>query len=243
MKIISYLLNAKNNVLKNKDEKVTSDYGNRTVTVRGKTKKDFHAGIDLISNSTKDDYIIAFEDGVVYSIKNSISGFSEKYATGNYVYINHEDGFVTKYHHIKKGSIRVKKNQFVKKGDIIGYTGNTGYVTGNHLHFAIYKDGKSKNPKPYLLGDKNIKHSLINYTVGRYVVDVDFLNVRKGAGTNYDKKLFSELSKNAQDQIMKIYGKQIDSLCKGIVCDVSQIKGEWGKIPSGWICLKYCKKV
>jgi hypothetical protein len=243
VKIISYLLNAKNNVLKNKDEKVTSNYGDRTITVNGKRKSGFHAGIDLISYSTKTDYIIAFEDGIISATRDSINGYSEIYTAGNYVYINHEDGYVTKYMHMKKGSIIVKKNQSVKKGDVIGYTGQTGYATGNHLHFSIYKDGKSQNPKPYLLGEKEIKHSSIVYSKGRYIVDVDFLNVRKGVGTNYDKKLFSELSKNAQDQIIKLNGKKSDALCKGVICDVSKISGEWGKIPSGWICLKYCKKI
>jgi hypothetical protein len=243
VKKISYLLNAKNNVLKNKDEKVTSDYGDRTITVNGETRSGFHEGIDLVSNKTKTDYIIAFEDGVVAATRDSISGYSEKYSAGNYVYIDHGDGYITRYAHMKKGSVSVKKNQEVKKGDVIGYVGKTGYATGNHLHFAIYKDEKSQNPKPYLLGEKDIKHSLVNYSTGRYMVNVNFLNVRKGAGTNYDKKLFSEFSKNAQDQIIKLNGKKSNSLCKGVICDVSQIKGEWGKIPSGWICLRYCKKI
>ncbi len=243
MKKISYLLKAKTHVLKNKDEKVTSNYGKRTYILNNKTKTDFHSGIDLISAMKKQDYIIAFEAGKIYALRDKIKGFSSKYSAGNYVYIDHGNGYITKYMHMKLGSIKVKKNQTIKKGTILGFIGATGYATGNHLHFAIFKNGKSLNPKPYLLKEKNIIQPINKYTIGRYRVTASFLNVRKGAGTNYDKKMFAELSKNAKAQIMKINKKASNSLCKGVICDVSKVSGQWGKIPSGWISLKYCVKL
>lgn len=82
------------------------------------------------------------------------------------------------------------------------------------------------------------------YTIGRYEVTADVLTVRTGSGTNYSWKKYSELTSNAQNQILQLCGYKPNGLCKGVVCDVSEIKNiNWGKIPSGWICLDYCKRV
>lgn len=89
----------------------------------------------------------------------------------------------------------------------------------------------------------NSENNSKKYDVGRYKVTANVLTVRTGAGTNYDWKKFNELSANAQDQIVKLCGYKPNGLCKGVVCDVSKISGNWGQIPSGWICLDYCEKV
>lgn len=80
------------------------------------------------------------------------------------------------------------------------------------------------------------------YTTGNYTVMCDVLNVRSGAGTSYSIKKFSQLTANAQAQVKKIRGKAINGLVKGCVITVTEVKNNWGKIPSGWICLDYCKK-
>ena len=59
---------------------------------------------------------------------------------------------------------------------------------------------------------------------------------------NYDWLRYSELTSNAQSQVYSKCGYKPNGLCAGVICDVSEIKGKWGKIPSGWICLDYCKK-
>lgn len=79
------------------------------------------------------------------------------------------------------------------------------------------------------------------YTTGRYVVNTEVLTVRKGSGTNYDWLRYSELTANAQAQVYSKCGYKPNGLCAGVVCDVSEVKGNWGRIPSGWICLDYCK--
>lgn len=81
------------------------------------------------------------------------------------------------------------------------------------------------------------------YTTGRYEINTDVLTVRKGPGTKYDWLRYSQLSSNAQKQIYNICGYKPNGLCRGVQCDVSQVNGNWGKIPSGWICLDYCKKI
>lgn len=81
------------------------------------------------------------------------------------------------------------------------------------------------------------------YKTGVYTVTAEVLHVRKGPGTNYDVVAFKELTTNAQAQIKKLNkGKSSTGLVKGCTCTVSQIINDWGKIPSGWICLKYCKR-
>lgn len=89
----------------------------------------------------------------------------------------------------------------------------------------------------------NTENTSKKYEVGRYKVTANVLTVRTGAGTNYDWKKFSELTSNAQEQIVKLCGYKPNGLCKGVVCDVSKISRNWGQIPSGWICLDYCEKV
>lgn len=74
-------------------------------------------------------------------------------------------------------------------------------------------------------------------------VTTDVLNVRTGAGTNFPRKTFSELTKNAQEQIMAKAGYAANGLVKGVECTVTETQGNWGKIPSGWICLDYTVRI
>lgn len=80
------------------------------------------------------------------------------------------------------------------------------------------------------------------YTTGTYTVTADVLNVRAGAGTSYAIKKFNQLTINAQLQVKKISGKPVNGLVKGCTCTVSEVKNNWGRIPSGWICLDFCKR-
>lgn len=162
---MAYNLNAKIHVLKNESERVTSDYGNRNLEFNGKTYSGFHYGIDLISKKYGTDYIIAFADGTVTSIRNTINGYSETYSSGNYIIIKHSNNYETRYLHLKKDSIKVKQGQKIKKGQIIAYMNSSGFSTGDHLHFEIRKNGKAINPKNYLLGKNKIENNLKKDTI------------------------------------------------------------------------------
>ena len=112
---------------------VTCKYGMRTHPITGKRK--LHTGVDLrASTGTK---IYAANKGTV-----TTSGYSS--AWGNYIIISHGGGITTLYAHMSKRS--VSKDDKVKQGDIIGYSGNTGYSTAPHLHFEISKNGSTYNP-------------------------------------------------------------------------------------------------
>ena len=80
------------------------------------------------------------------------------------------------------------------------------------------------------------------YAIGHYEVTTDVLTVRTGPGTNYDWLRYEQLSANAQKQVYEKCGYKPNGLCNGVECDVTEVKDNWGKIPSGWICLDYKKK-
>ena len=70
------------------------------------------------------------------------------YSWGYYVVINHLDGFSSLYGHMT--NFVVSEGQYVKRGQLIGYTGSTGWSTGPHLHFEIIVNGGFKNPAYYI---------------------------------------------------------------------------------------------
>jgi len=70
---------------------------------------------------------------------------------GNVVYIDHGYGYKTVYAHMSK--IKIKKGVNVKRGDVIGYVGNTGLSAGSHLHYEVYKNDRAVNPISFYYGD------------------------------------------------------------------------------------------
>ena len=132
-------------VLKNGYEYMTSGYGNRTYTINNKTVSDFHLGIDLISARYGTDYIVAFDSGKV-----TYAGYNGGY--GNVVYIDHGNGYQTRYAH--QQYLNVKVGDYVNKGDVLGYTGATGNVTGPHVHFEVRINGNTVNPYDYVFNGK-----------------------------------------------------------------------------------------
>jgi murein DD-endopeptidase MepM/ murein hydrolase activator NlpD len=93
---------------------------------------------------------------------------ARKGPSGRLVTLQHKNGFVTKYAHLKGIARKARRGAYVKQGQTIGYLGNTGRSTGPHLHFALYKNGKAMNPtriknfKKGSLGGKNRKTFLAN---------------------------------------------------------------------------------
>lgn len=65
---------------------------------------------------------------------------------GNLVKIRHDDGYETRYAHLKSFRRGIKRGKYVKKGQTIGYVGSTGRSTGPHLHFELRKHGRAINP-------------------------------------------------------------------------------------------------
>jgi murein DD-endopeptidase MepM/ murein hydrolase activator NlpD len=108
---------------------ISSTYGTRW----GK----LHKGIDITGNKN----ILAADNGKVKE-----TGYKSDY--GNYIIINHLNGYETLYGHLSK--ISTTKGKVVEKGEVIGTMGSTGDSTGVHLHFEIIKSGAVQNPLKFL---------------------------------------------------------------------------------------------
>ena len=118
---------------------VSSEFGKRKNPFSGEMKN--HNGIDLAAAEGTPVY--AIKDGAVYAAIENDAEF------GNYIILSHDQGKMTSvYAHLSK--IRPERYQYVKKGEVIGYVGQTGMATGPHLHFEIRQGGKAEDPRARL---------------------------------------------------------------------------------------------
>jgi murein DD-endopeptidase MepM/ murein hydrolase activator NlpD len=113
--------------------RLTSPFGWRDDPFTGVRK--YHAAIDIANNIGTP--VKASLDGKVSAV-----GFNSIY--GNYIILSHDSGYQTMYAHLN--TIEVTRAQRVTQSQRIGTVGNTGYSTGPHLHFAIFKNGTAVNP-------------------------------------------------------------------------------------------------
>ncbi|MDR0526327.1 MAG: M23 family metallopeptidase [Spirochaetaceae bacterium] len=97
--------------------------------------RSFHKGIDIVADS-------GTPVKAAMSGKIAMVGFSP--ILGKYIIITHNDKYQTMYAHLN--SVQVVRDAKVSQGERIGEVGNTGYSTGPHLHFVIYKNGRELNP-------------------------------------------------------------------------------------------------
>lgn len=116
---------------------ISSFYGNRTDPFTG--KQAWHNGVDIAGKLGTD--ILSVAAGVV-TYSGELSGY------GNTVEITHDNGFVTRYGHGK--DLLVALGEIVKKGQVIASMGSTGRSTGPHVHFEVYKNGRSVDPASYI---------------------------------------------------------------------------------------------
>lgn len=173
-----------------------------------------HLGIDFGWNDGAycNQPIVAIEDGTVVGCAD---GYGNTYPNqriyGNYVNISHGGGWWSMYGHLLKG-ITVKNGQTVRKGQVIGYMGNSGYSNGQHLHHELRRGANAKansiDPIPYLyVEDRSIyvnpaskEYGEIKYrqtspvdpverntAVDQIEVALQFLNCRNGASTKCER--------------------------------------------------------
>lgn len=137
--------------------RLTQGYGPTSVTGFYNDAYKFHNGIDI--NLEYGAPIRASLDGLAIA-----SGDNGRYAYGKWLAIKHNNGLTTLYAHFSAKSAVIGEN--VRQGQVIGYEGSTGFVTGHHLHFTVYSTntfrtekrwfgllplGGSVNPLDYLL--------------------------------------------------------------------------------------------
>ncbi|MBO7044018.1 M23 family metallopeptidase [bacterium] len=221
---------------------MTSGYGKRTYIYNGKKITDFHHGIDLVGGND----VVAVSSGIVVkTVKKGSKG-----GTMCLVRIQHEK-YQTAYYHLKSESITVSAGDYVEKGQVIAKVGNTGKVTGKHLHFQIDKGSNktSINPYDYVFGKKEVK----GLKKGDHKVE-SARYVRTGAGTDYRIKKVAELTPDGQKHVVDKNPTADAQYQVGTIFTVYEFKESrtgsiWGRSPSGWICLIskngtiYCSKV
>ncbi|MDO8430193.1 MAG: peptidoglycan DD-metalloendopeptidase family protein [bacterium] len=109
---------------------ITQRFGEKSYLYKGKP----HNGLDI--GSPIGTPVFAAADGKVIAVDNNDKSSWAKYQYGKYILIQHDNNLVTLYGHLSVQA--VQKNSIVKRGDLIGYEGRTGYATGPHLHFGVY---------------------------------------------------------------------------------------------------------
>jgi murein DD-endopeptidase MepM/ murein hydrolase activator NlpD len=126
----------------NKDlQRTASGWGYRIHPIY-KIKK-FHYGIDFTAPTGTDIYVTG--DGTIAQIESSQRGY------GNSIIVDHGFGIRTLYGHLER--FNVKQGQKVKRGDIIGFVGNSGLSTAPHLHYEVLRTGEKVNPINYFFND------------------------------------------------------------------------------------------
>jgi murein DD-endopeptidase MepM/ murein hydrolase activator NlpD len=124
-------------------KRMASGFGWRTDPFTKARKR--HKGMDF--TAPRGTPIYATSDGVVKRADSRSSGY------GKHIRLDHGFGYATLYAHLS--DYNVKRGQRVKRGDIIGYVGNTGRSQAPHLHYEVRKDGTAVNPINFYSGDLN----------------------------------------------------------------------------------------
>ena len=114
---------------------ITSTFGYRALF------GDYHTGIDIAA--PRGTSIVASAGGYVEKAVYSVTA-----SEGNYVVINHGNGYKTLYAHCD--SLNVTAGQYVEQGQVIAFVGSTGWATGNHLHFEVQVNGQRVDPMPFV---------------------------------------------------------------------------------------------
>jgi murein DD-endopeptidase MepM/ murein hydrolase activator NlpD len=102
-----------------------------------------HYGMDF--TAPRGTPVYATGDGKVVRVDQGSAGY------GKHIRVDHGFGYITLYAHLSK--YNVKKYQKVKRGDLIGFVGNTGRSQAPHLHYEVHKNGKKINPINFYYGN------------------------------------------------------------------------------------------
>lgn len=123
--------------------------------------RQFHYGMDFTANIGTPVY--ATGDGIVKDVQSIGGGY------GKWILIDHGFGYETLYGHLN--GFNVKIGDKVKRGNVIGFVGNTGTSTGPHVHYEVHRNGEPVNPQYYYFKDLNAqeyeKMVKISSTIGQ----------------------------------------------------------------------------
>ena len=121
--------------------RITSRFGNRSDPFTGETR--YHSGIDIDGYGNDGAPVVASDGGTVVT-----ASYNDGY--GNYVIIDHGNGYQTLYAHMS--GLAVGAGQTVSQGQTVGYLGATGRATGTHCHFEVFINGERTDPAQFFSG-------------------------------------------------------------------------------------------
>lgn len=216
-------------VLKERYNQITYGYKNRV-----------HDGIDVVGKGYTLDSIVAHSDGQVVAVRRDYRTSDRTgNSYGNYVKIKHDNGYYTLYAHLKYGSVCVSVGDKVSRGQVIGYMGATGHVTGAHLHFEVRNENdvridptnyidsdlpQKEESKPQTSPKKSIEEIANEVIQGKWGNGEARKSMLKSAGYNYQEV------QNKVNQILRSTNtttskKSVDEVAKEV------IQGKYGNQP------------
>ena len=172
-----------------------------------------HKAVDMVDVDRKLDYVVAHTEGKVIILQdgyNNIKGSTRNTSYGNFVKIEHKNGYATLYAHMQKGLL-VKNGEYVKKGQVLGYMGNSGNANGAHLHFEVWKDGIRINPTEYL--DKDLFTETIEKSIEELAREV--IEGKYGNGEDRKNRLgdrYSEVQARVNEILTLVPKSSVDIL-------------------------------
>ena len=204
---------------------VNSPYGNRNGS--------FHTGVDVLSGCNNRKVYSPAKGKVIYVVNNFPDSevFTEPHS-GNEIRIEHGKGYITRYSHLKYNTITVNVGDIVEEGTVIAEEGMSGYATGVHLDFELWKDGNYKYVDPtdvalgkvrlpdYIVSSSKSVEELANEVIkGLWGNGVDRKNRLTNAGYDYNviQNRVNEILNNSTSQL-----KSLDEIAKEV------IRGNWG---------------
>lgn len=125
---------------------ISSGFGGREQPVPGASSN--HKGLDISTNKQTGKKVIAAESGKVIVSKCQVDKNGNDTGYGNYIVIDHGNGYSTRYAHLSSRLVSV--GTVVSRGQTIALSGNTGTSTGPHLHFEVRINGVAVNPMNYV---------------------------------------------------------------------------------------------
>lgn len=186
-------------IIKNKKCNITNNYSNN------------HLAVDIVGTNSTLDYVLAHTKGRIVFCQDgyeNMKGSTGNASYGNFVKIDHGNGYCTLYAHMKK-KLPVKHGQIVEKGEILGYMSDSGNAYGSHLHFEVWKDNQRINPTEYLDKDLFNVNPLDNKTNEELAKEV--IQGKYGNGLERKNKLGNRYAK-VQDLVNKILNTEANYL-------------------------------
>ena len=174
-----------------------------------------HKGVDFGWYNHHNQWIYAIDDGEVI--------YNRKQITGGYViHIRHDNGYVSEYGHLLKDSQQVREGMKVKKGQKIARMGKSGMVTGEHLHFGLYKG------------------TYINYKdKSKFVDPLKFINLYDNQKANEKTEKLIKRTKHAEgipSEPLNIRYKSKNGKVVGAIYNGDQVEHYYIN-EDGWNCL------